>query len=375
MAAFTSYKPVSGHLEILDRGFGFLRQIHRNYQPGPTDPFVPDTLITDLGLRDGAWIEGRGRSGGADQTNLKLVVIHEINGISLSEYAKIEPIHTLTSINPDQRLDMCLGPSDLTGQVLNLIVPMGRGQRGLIISPPKSGKTTLLRHMANAISRNHPDMDLFVLLVNERPEEVTDFKRGLESGHVLFSSSDQSAGHHIRIARLAVSTALRCAETGRDAVVLIDSLTRMARAFNAETESQGRVLSGGLGATAMEVPRRIFGAARNIEEGGSVTIVATILVDTGSRMDEVIFQEFRGTGNMDVVLSRECAENRVFPAIDIPKSGTRKEEQLLDSVTLKKAREIRQVLVDKSPTEAMVDLLAHLDRTSGNPKKITRPAF
>ncbi|MDL2269045.1 transcription termination factor Rho [Desulfosarcina sp. OttesenSCG-928-A07] len=355
-----SEKLTSGHLEILDKGFGFLRQIHKNYQPCPTDTFVPASLISALGLREGIWIKGRGKPGGPNQTNLRLTAVDRISDLTLSQYERLCPLHTGVSINPDQRLDMRTGPLDLTGQVLNLMVPMGRGQRGLVISPPKSGKTTLLRHMAAAITHNYPEMDVFVLLVNERPEEVTDFKRGLQNAHVLSSSADQPLSHHIRITRLAISTAIRCAEAGKDVVVFIDSLTRMARAFNAETDSHGRTLSGGLGANAMEIPRKIFGTARNIENGGSVTIIASILVDTGSRMDEVIYQEFKGTGNMDLVLSRECAENRVFPAIDIPKSGTRKEEQLLDPETLKQAHGMRQALAGKPPTPAMMDLLDYL---------------
>lgn len=355
---------VSGHLEILDKGFGFLRNIDNNYQAGPTDTFVPAFLIGKLGLREGTLVEGQGEPGNPGNRNLKLARVEQVNGLPLDQYAQTETMHTMTSINPDQRLRMAQGPKDLTGQALDLIVPMGRGQRGLIISPPKSGKTTLLRHMANSVTANDPEMNVFVLLVNERPEEVTDFKRGLKNAHVLYSSSDQSIAQHMRMTRLAVHSAMRCAETGRDTVVFIDSLTRMARAFNAETESYGRTLSGGLGANAMEVPRKIFGAARNIEDGGSLTIIATILVETGSRMDDIIYQEFKGTGNMDLVLNRECAEHRVFPAIDIRQSGTRKEELLLDKEELKKVVDIRRALSKKNTTEAMADLIEYLDRRS-----------
>ncbi len=359
-------KPVSGHLEILDKGFGFLRNIDNNYQAGPSDTFVPAFIITKLGLREGTFIEGLGEPGNPGNQNLKLARVNQVNDVSLEQYAETETMHTMTSINPNQRLRMSQGPKDLTGRALDLIVPMGRGQRGLIISPPKSGKTTLLRHMANSVTINDPEMDVFVLLVNERPEEVTDFRRGLKNAHVLYSSSDQSIAQHMRMTRLAVHTAMRCAETGRDTVVFIDSLTRMARAFNAETESYGRTLSGGLGANAMEIPRKIFGAARNIEHGGSLTIIATILVETGSRMDDIIYQEFKGTGNMDLMLSRDCAEHRVFPAIDIRQSGTRKEELLLDRDELKKVVEIRRALSPKDTTEAMTDLLEYLDRRRRN---------
>ena len=359
-------KPVSGHLEILDKGFGFLRNIEKNYQAGPIDTFVPAFMITKFGLREGAFVEGLGEPGNPGNQNLKLAAVDQVNGVSLERYADTETMHAMTSINPNQRLHMSQGPKDLTGRALDLIVPMGRGQRGLIISPPKSGKTTLLRHMANSVTVNDPEMDVFVLLINERPEEVTDFKRGLKNAHVLYSSSDQSIAQHMRMTRLAVHTAMRCAETGRDTVVFIDSLTRMARAFNAEIESYGRTLSGGLGANAMEIPRKIFGAARNIEDGGSLTIIATILVDTGSRMDDIIYQEFKGTGNMDLVLNRDCAEHRVFPAIDIRQSGTRKEELLLDKDELKKVVEIRRALSKKDTTEAMADLLEYLDRGRRN---------
>ena len=323
-------------------------------------------MISKFGLREGAFIEGHGEPGNPGNQNLKLASVDQINGVSLEQYAETETMHAMTSINPNQRLRMSQGPKDLTGRALDLIVPMGRGQRGLIISPPKSGKTTLLRHMANSVTINDPEMDVFVLLVNERPEEVTDFKRGLKNAHVLYSSSDQSIGQHMRMTRLAVHTAMRCAETGRDTVVFIDSLTRMARAFNAETESYGRTLSGGLGANAMEIPRKIFGAARNIEHGGSLTIIATILVNTGSRMDDIIYQEFKGTGNMDLVLNRDCAEHRIFPAIDIRQSGTRKEELLLDKDELKTVVEIRRALSQKDTTDAMADLLEYLDRRRRN---------
>ena len=359
-------EPVSGHLEILDKGFGFLRNIDNNYQAGSEDTFVPAFMITKFGLREGSFIEGRGEPGNPGNQNLKLAAVERVNGMPLDRYAQTETMHTMTSINPNQRLRMSQGPKDLTGRALDLIVPMGRGQRGLIISPPKSGKTTLLRHMANSVTANDPEMDVFILLINERPEEVTDFRRGLKDAHVLYSSADQSIGQHMRMTRLAVHTAMRCAETGRDTVVFIDSLTRMARAFNAETESYGRTLSGGLGANAMEIPRKIFGAARNIENGGSLTIIATVLVDTGSRMDDIIHQEFKGTGNMDLVLSRDCAEHRIFPAIDIRQSGTRKEELLLDKDELKKVVDIRRVMSRKDPTESMANLLEYLDRHSQN---------
>ena len=353
-------KPVTGHLEILDRGFGFLRAIENNYVPQPTDTFVPATLIDKFNLHEGIFIEGTGIKGDPKSSNLKLDAIVRINQMTLEEYASVVAIQDQVSINPHRRLIMTRGADDLMGRALDMIVPMGRGQRGLIISPPKSGKTTILRHMANAITANHGDVPVFVLLVDERPEEVTDFKRGLQKARVLSSSADQSIAQHMRMTRLAMNTAIRLTEAGRDTVVLIDSLTRMARAFNVETESYGRTMTGGLGANALAIPRQIFGAARNLEGGGSLTIVATILVDTGSRMDDIIFQEFKGTGNMDLVLSRKCAEQRVWPAIHIKQSGTRKEELLLGAEEYQKAIEIRRVLSQVDEIAAMEQLLEFL---------------
>jgi transcription termination factor Rho len=355
---------VSGYLEIHDKGFGFLRDIERNFQAQSVDTFVPAHLISRLRLREGVWIEGAGVPGSGKNRNLRLEKVATINNSDPKAYAQQRPLQDQVSLNPTERFHMRRGPDDITGRALDLIVPMGKGQRGLIISPPKSGKTTLLRHMANAVTDHHPEVDAFVLLVDERPEEVTDFKRGLQGAHVLFSSADQSVGQHMRMTRLAMHTAMRAAEAGRDAVVFIDSLTRMARAFNVNTRSHGRTLSGGLAATAMEMPRRIFGAARDIEDGGSLTIIATILVDTGSRMDDIIYQEFKGTGNMDLVLNRECAEQRIFPAIDVHQSGTRKEHLLLTDAEYKEAVRVRRGLSRRDVPTAMSDLIDYLDKKS-----------
>jgi len=350
-------KPVDGHLEILDRGFGFLRAMGKNFQPDPQDTFVPATLISKLNLPEGGYIEGVGTPGSGKNKNLKLSQVDTVNGLALEAFAELESLYARTSIDPIERLCLTKGAADTTGKALDLIVPMGRGQRGLIISPPKAGKTTLLKHIAATIMANHPDVAVFILLVDERPEEVTDFKRGLTEARVLFSSSDQSVSQHMRITRMAMNTAIRMAETGRDAVVLIDSLTRMSRAFNVEARSHGRTMSGGLAANALEIPRRIFGAARNIEGGGSLTVIATILVDTGSRMDDIIYQEFKGTGNLDLVLSRKCAEQRLWPAIDINQSGTRKEHLLLDKEALKAVIEIRRKLAGQDEITALKTLL------------------
>jgi transcription termination factor Rho len=248
---------------------------------------------------------------------------------------------------------------DFTGRTIDMFTPIGKGQRGLIISPPKSGKTTILKHVTASILTNHPEVDVFILLVDERPEEVTDFKRGLKGAHVLFSSADQNIAMHMRMTRLALHTAILCVQTGRDSVVLIDSLTRMSRAFNAEASSYGRTMTGGLGAGALAIPRKIFGAARNVEGGGSLTILATILVDTGSRMDDIIYQEFKGTGNTDIVLSRKCAEKRIWPAVNLNASGTRREELLLDDETYQEATRIRGLLAPMGETDAMSRLLEY----------------
>ncbi len=354
----------NGHLEILDKGFGFLRSIENNFEPTPEDAFVPANMIHKFGLLEGSYISGTGARGKGKSQNLRLSVIDTINGLSPQESAGIEQLWNQTSINPSERFTLTRSSKDLTGMALDTIVPIGKGQRGLIISPPKSGKTTIMRHMANAIVQNHPDVKVFALLVDERPEEVTDFKRGLVGAHVLHSSADQSISRHMRITRIAIHTAIRYAEVGGDSVVFIDSLTRMSRAFNVETDSHGRTMSGGLGANALAVPRKIFGAARNVEGGGSLTIIATILVETGSRMDDIIYQEFKGTGNMDLVLSRKCAEQRVFPSIHINASGTRKEALLFDDDQYRKALEIRRGLSDLDEVKAMSEFLEYLDRAS-----------
>ena len=353
-------KPVKGYLEKMDRGFGFLRTIEKNFQPSPQDPFVPAILIRRFHLREGAFIEGRGGAGDTKNKNLKLVEVERINGVLLSEYANIALLQDQVSISPSEKFILTQGPGDRMGRALDMIVPIGKGQRGLIISPPKSGKTTILKHMARSILRNHQGVMVFVLLVDERPEEVTDFRRELGDAHVLFSSSDQRISQQMRMTGLAINVAIRHAEAGLDAVVFIDSLTRMSRGFNAKTQSHGRTLSGGLGANAMQIPRRIFGAARNLEQGGSLTIIATILVDTGSRMDDIIFQEFKGTGNMDLVLSRKCAEQRLWPAINIRQSGTRKEHLLLDNRELKEAIEMRRRLSPLDEVAAMGEFLEYL---------------
>jgi len=355
-------KPVEGHLEILDRRFGFLRSIERNFQSNPEDTFVPANLIQKFNLHEGVFIEGVGVRGDSKKRNLKLTEIEKINQIPLKEFSKIKSLQSEVSISPSERLKLAQGPDDIMGKALDMIVPIGKGQRGLIISPPKSGKTTILKHMANSLITNHPEVVVFALLVDERPEEVTDFRRGLKHAYVLSSSADQSVSQHLRMTKMTVNAAIRLAETGIDAVVFIDSLTRMSRAFNTEAQSYGRTLTGGLGANAMEMPRRIFGAARNVENGGSLTIIATILINTGSKMDDIIFQEFKGTGNMDLVLSRKCAEQRLWPAINIIQSGTRKEHLLLDTLEFQEMVKLRRGLSKKDEITALSAFIEYLGK-------------
>lgn len=352
--------PVKGYLEILNRGFGFLRDINNNFKPSPKDTFVSAQVINENYLKEGVYIEGQGKKGEGKNTNLQLSKVDSINRMSPEDYADVPSLQDLVSISPTQRFHIARSPKDHMGKALDMIVPIGKGQRGLIVSPPKSGKTTILQHMSNSITSNHTDANVFILLIDERPEEVTDFKRNLKAGHVLHSSADQSISEHMRMTRLTMNAAVRQAEMGNDTVVFIDSLTRMSRAFNSETRSHGRTMSGGLAANALEIPRRIFGAARNIEDGGSLTIIATILVDTGSRMDDIIFQEFKGTGNMDLVLSRECAERRLWPAIHINDSGTRKEHLLLSKEEYKEITEIRRALAGKKQTAALKTFMEHI---------------
>ncbi len=353
-------EPVAGYLEIMDKGFGFLRNIEENFLPRLENPYVSNSLIRKLDLREGCYIEGLGEQKSPNNPNLALIRVEKINTLPVDEFNNIPLLQDQTSINPFERYILTQNETDITGIALDMIVPIGMGQRGLIISPPKSGKTTLLKHMANSIVLNHPDSKVFILLVDERPEEVTDFQRGVNNAHILYSSADQQTGQHMRMTRLAIHTAIRCAEIGQDAVVFIDSLTRMTRAFNANTDSYGKTMSGGLGSNAMEFPRKIFGAARKLENGGSLTIIATILVETGSRMDDIIYQEFKGTGNMDLFLSRECAEHRIWPAININKSGTRKEDLLMNKEELDRIVEIRRAIATKDEKEAMIDFISRL---------------
>ncbi|HXG66024.1 MAG TPA: transcription termination factor Rho [Blastocatellia bacterium] len=369
-----SQSDVSGVLQVNEKGFGFLRQINNNLLPGPKDVFVSRTLIQQYSLREGVLVSGtaapsedrRGKTQ-ADQ----IISIEKINGLDPDEYARTRDYASLISVDPTERFELSAGNDRLSLRVIDLIAPIGKGQRGLIVAPPKTGKTTLIEEIAEAIADNHPEAHLVVLLIDERPEEVTHLRRRVR-GEVFASSADQSAELHMQVARLVLERVKRLVECGEDVIMLLDSITRLARASNRQTSTRGRTMSGGVDARAMEFPRKFFGAARKAEQGGSLTIIATALIDTGSQMDEVIFQEFKGTGNLEMVLDRRLAERRIFPAIDISKSGTRKEEKLFDAATMPKINLLRRALAGKKPVEAMELLLKGLSETRNNEEFLAR---
>jgi transcription termination factor Rho len=331
-------------------------------------------LIQQFKLREGVQIAGlasqptNGRKGTqADQ----LKTIETINGTDPAQYSQTREFTRLTSIDPTERLELSAGNPNLSMRVLDLITPIGKGQRGLIVAPPKTGKTTLIEEIAEAVADNHPDIHLVMLLIDERPEEVTHMKRRVR-GEVIASSADQNADFHLQIAKLVHERVKRMVECGQDVVMLLDSITRLARASNRETSRRGRTMSGGVDSRALEFPRKFFGAARKAEEGGSLTIIATALIDTGSQMDEVIFQEFKGTGNLELVLDRRLSERRIFPSVDITKSGTRKEEKLFDPGVMPQINLLRRALAGKKPIEAMELLLKGLTETKDNPEFLAR---
>jgi len=349
----------SGVFELEPKGFGFVRKISREFHRERTDVYIPTGMINDLGLRDGCLITGTAREKGKQ---VQVLSIHDINGVPPNQYKSVIELTRQVAIAPDQRIN--LETPDVTTRVVDLIAPIGRGQRALIVSPPRSGKTILMQKIADAITRNHKDLELLVLLVDERPEEVTEMTRAVR-GKVFASSNDRDFASHSRVARLTLEYAKRQAETGKDVVILLDSLTRLGRAYNAGMKGSGRIMSGGVDARALEIPKKIFGASRNIEHGGSLTIIATILVETGSQMDELIFQEFKGTGNSEIVLERELADLRIFPAINIQLTGTRREELLLGDDTDKHFK-LRRALLEGSNREAMQGLLQYLRRFRSN---------
>lgn len=354
-----------GVLETLSDGFGFLRAPDYNYLPGPDDIYVSPSQIRKFDLRTGDTISGQIRPPKEGERYFALIKVEAIN-FEPPEMARERVFFdNLTPLYPCERIRLETDPDNLSARVLDLIAPIGKGQRGLIVAPPRTGKTMLLQNIANSITRNHPEITLIVLLIDERPEEVTDMQRSVH-GEVISSTFDEPPSRHVQVAEMVIEKAKRLVEYKRDVVILLDSITRLARAYNAVAPPSGKILSGGIDANALQKPKRFFGAARNIEEGGSLTIIATALIDTGSRMDDVIFEEFKGTGNLEIYLDRKLAEKRIFPSIDINKSGTRKEELLLPPQDLNRIFVLRRVLSQLSPTEAMELLLDKLSKTKSN---------
>ena len=359
------YEPVFGEglIEVSGKGFGFLRDPKRNYTQSPQDIFVTPEVVRKHALRDGLWIKGEIRRGSRGPQLFKLT---QINAEDPENYRNLPVFEELTSINPLERIRLETVPDRYTTRVMDLMTPIGKGQRGLIVAPPRTGKTTLLQHIANAVVKNHPEMKLIILLVDERPEEVTEIRRSVPQADIMASSNDSDIKSHTRIAQLAIERAKRLVEAGKDVFVLMDSLTRIGRAFNNAMSGGGRTMSGGMDSRAMEIPRKLFAAARNTEEAGSLTIMATALIETGSKMDELIFQEFKGTGNMEMVLDRQISDQRIYPAIDIFKSGTRREELLLAVNDLEKINTIRRGLAGHRPPEAIERLLSFLKKFPTN---------
>jgi transcription termination factor Rho len=354
-----------GVLEILPDGYGFLRSPDYNYLPGPDDIYVSPSQIRKFDLKTGDSISGNVRPPHEGEKYFALVKIEAINFESPEETRNKILFDNLTPLYPQERIKMETVREGLSARVMDLLTPVGKGQRGLIVAPPRTGKTMLLQSIANSITSNHPEVVLIVLLIDERPEEVTDMQRSVK-GEVISSTFDEPAARHVQVAEMVIEKAKRLVEHKRDVVILLDSITRLARAYNTIVPPSGKVLSGGVDSNALQRPKRFFGAARNIEEGGSLTIIATALVDTGSRMDEVIFEEFKGTGNMEIILDRKLVDKRVFPAIDIQRSGTRKEELLIPKEDLQRIWVLRKVLNPLSPVEAMELLVDKLGKTRNN---------
>jgi transcription termination factor Rho len=354
-----------GVLEILPDGYGFLRSPDYNYLPGPDDIYVSPSQIRKFDLKTGDSISGNVRPPHEGEKYFALVKIEAINFESPEETRNKILFDNLTPLYPQERVKMETVREAVSGRVMDLLTPLGKGQRGLIVAPPRTGKTMLLQAIANSITTNHPEVVLIVLLIDERPEEVTDMQRSVK-GEVISSTFDEPAARHVQVAEMVIEKAKRLVEHKRDVVILLDSITRLARAYNTIVPPSGKVLSGGVDSNALQRPKRFFGAARNIEEGGSLTIVATALVDTGSRMDEVIFEEFKGTGNCEIILDRKLVDKRVFPAIDIQRSGTRKEELLIPKEDLQRIWVLRKVLNPLSPVEAMELLISRLEKVRNN---------
>ncbi len=357
-----------GVLEVLQDGFGFLRSTEANYLPGPDDIYVSPQMIRQLSLRTGDTVEGLIQAPFENERYFRLTKTTRINFDEPEKARHKVHFDNLTPLYPDERLKMeTEDPTtkDRSARIIDIVSPLGKGQRALIVAPPRTGKTVLMQNIAHSIAQNHPECYLIVLLIDERPEEVTDMQRSVK-GEVVSSTFDEPAARHVAVAEMVIEKAKRLIEHKRDVVILLDSITRLGRAFNTVVPSSGKVLTGGVDANALQRPKRFFGAARNIEEGGSLTIIATALIDTGSRMDEVIFEEFKGTGNSEIVLDRKIADKRVFPAIDILKSGTRKEELLVDRGDLQKTFVLRRILNPMGATDAIEFLLSKLKQTKTN---------
>jgi transcription termination factor Rho len=354
---------VEGVLDTEAKGpNAFLRQVKRSLLAGPEDAEFPKNLVQKLRLRPGQFIQAQAQMRGPKGVVQR---VDTVDGLSLEAAARLPHFSDLTSIDPVERIKLEHGHREMVTRVLDLIAPLGKGQRALIVAPPKTGKTIMLQRIAQAVITNHPEVHVMVLLIDERPEEVTDMRRSIK-GEVLASNADRPTGDHLKVAELAMERARRMVEAGRDVMVLLDSITRLARAYNKEVDSSGRTLTGGVDSRALERPKRLFGAARATEEAGSLTIVGTALIDTGSRMDEVIFEEFKGTGNSEITLDRMLAEKRIFPAINIPQSGTRKEEKLFTQKEYEKVKKLRQMLFAVKPVEAMEALVKRLSRSTYN---------
>ncbi|PID71789.1 MAG: transcription termination factor Rho [Desulfobulbus propionicus] len=355
----------SGVLEVLQDGFGFLRAPDYNYLPGPDDIYVSPSQIRRLNLRTGDTIEGEVRAPKDNERYFALLKVDRINYESPNAAKNKTAFVNLTPLHPEELIDLETEPDNLSMRVLNITAPLGKGQRGLIVAPPRTGKTVLMQNIANSIVKKHKEAHLIVLLIDERPEEVTDMKRFVDA-EVVSSTFDEPPQRHIQVAEMVIQKARRLVEHKKDVVILLDSITRLARAYNTVTPASGKILSGGVEANALQRPKKFFGAARNVEEGGSLTILATALIDTGSRMDEVIFEEFKGTGNMEIVLDRKMANRRIYPAIDILKSGTRKEDLLLPPEDLNRIWILRKLLSSMNPADAMEFLLDKMGQTKTN---------
>ncbi|MDF7807303.1 transcription termination factor Rho [Pontiellaceae bacterium B12219] len=354
-----------GVLEILSDGFGFLRSPLNSYQPAADDIYVSPSQIRRFGIRTGDYVTGSIRSPKEKERFFALLRVDKINKEDPEMARKRVPFENLTPLFPDERLVMETDPKEISMRVMDIVTPIGKGQRGLIVAPPRTGKTVLMQKMANSISKNNPEAKLIVLLIDERPEEVTDMRRNTKA-EVLASTFDEPPERHTQVAEIVIEMAKRLVEQGKDVIILLDSITRLARAYNTTSPHSGKILSGGVDSNALHKPKRFFGAARNIEGGGSLSIIATALVDTGSRMDEVIFEEFKGTGNMELGLDRELVNKRIYPAINIERSGTRKEELLLHPDELQRIWTLRKALKDVPQVEAMELLINRLKKTNGN---------